>query len=693
MSIPTTVRGKIDPTGILKADRFFAGNLKTVFTELVQNSRRAHAKRIDVSVREVQVSPSEYTAIVTFVDDGVGVENPQVLFDLLKSQWDPQTTSDEDPAGAGFFALAAAADSVEIASHNWRVCADRDVFVGKKDAVVVPLESAQKGLALKFNINSKNQHEVSSRGIHDVLISVAQYGSVRVFFNGHEIPLLDWLCKCFAVVERDGVRVGFYFDGLLPKNLASRYQTFSRNFKDAPRVNFYGVTLHTSEIAATENTIGPEGNVRVHALVDIIDTRAIKMTLPQRDAIIENASWKDLCQWARLEAYRQGLKVFENRHRLSFSVYKELRAAGVDLPEALPVLKLLYVSPADAYFERKYPNVFERHGGEHNYRVRRLNVCASRPGQRLFVLGENSDIDKGVLISVFAALLANRGSKYDPAAAFRSASVTGDENIVLLEGQPRYLGYTWYNNLETLEYAHFELRNHHGDKHTQLYNFESEHFAGSEDHSWPADIKTPKQLCRSIHMSLGYVAVDGTKHTLPPMQAPVFLCGTDDGPAEMRVFLTRELPQLMQQDDNSAGLPKLDIIYTITEWMMLAAYLQPEYCGDNSASEDDASDAAYEVVQRQLRGPLQNVLAALREKFRDYAEFDEWENAGIKGVSLTFTLDAVKGKAALACVDAQLTITDTDGVTVHDAPMMEAQYRNEQPGKKKAGKKKTTKVS
>ena len=97
----TVIRPSVSPKTITKVTRLFNGTIGDILGELLQNSRRAGATRIDIACCADQDG-----ARLTLVDDGTGVADPQTMIALGDSGWSERIHEAEDPAGMGVFSLA-----------------------------------------------------------------------------------------------------------------------------------------------------------------------------------------------------------------------------------------------------------------------------------------------------------------------------------------------------------------------------------------------------------------------------------------------------------------------------------------------------------------------------------------------------------------------------------------------------------
>ena len=81
-----TIRARGHDSALKRVTRFFASTLYDIFTETLQNARRAGATRVRVTLgtpvgqpADCAPEPSETRLTVTVTDDGAGIEDPAVL--------------------------------------------------------------------------------------------------------------------------------------------------------------------------------------------------------------------------------------------------------------------------------------------------------------------------------------------------------------------------------------------------------------------------------------------------------------------------------------------------------------------------------------------------------------------------------------------------------------------------------------
>ena len=98
MNDTATIRARIHDSAIRRVTRTFAATLADIFTETLQNSRRAGATRVRVAV----TGPADTGPLtVTVTDDGAGIADPAVLLSFGENGWSEDLVRREDAAGMG----------------------------------------------------------------------------------------------------------------------------------------------------------------------------------------------------------------------------------------------------------------------------------------------------------------------------------------------------------------------------------------------------------------------------------------------------------------------------------------------------------------------------------------------------------------------------------------------------------------
>ena len=113
MNDTPTIRARIHESAIKRVTRMFAATLADAFTEILQNARRAGARRVHVAVAD-----SEGNTAVTVTDDGAGIADAGVLLSFAENGWSEDLVAAEDAAGMGMLSLARRGCTVSSRPRN-----------------------------------------------------------------------------------------------------------------------------------------------------------------------------------------------------------------------------------------------------------------------------------------------------------------------------------------------------------------------------------------------------------------------------------------------------------------------------------------------------------------------------------------------------------------------------------------------
>src|SRR5262249_27542535 len=92
-SSSSTIHARVGSGALDKADRLFRNDDTGTFVELLQNSRRAGATVVEVTITELD--PSNLSSVVTIYDNGRGIQDFAQLLTLWESGWDQATKAAE----------------------------------------------------------------------------------------------------------------------------------------------------------------------------------------------------------------------------------------------------------------------------------------------------------------------------------------------------------------------------------------------------------------------------------------------------------------------------------------------------------------------------------------------------------------------------------------------------------------------
>ena len=121
----------INEDRILGLIKYFVAKPDSILKELVQNSRRARAKNVYITLKDGKI---------TYKDDGKGLDSYKPLLTLGDTGWDSDTVETESPAGFGFYSLISHASQINI---NNDLSIDCNKFLGNRSYRQTTLEQIE----------------------------------------------------------------------------------------------------------------------------------------------------------------------------------------------------------------------------------------------------------------------------------------------------------------------------------------------------------------------------------------------------------------------------------------------------------------------------------------------------------------------------------------------------------------------
>ena len=328
MNDTATIRARIHDSAIKRVTRTFAAGLPDIFTETLQNGRRAGATRVHVAV-----SGSDGNITVTVTDDGAGIADPAVLLSFGENGWSDDLVAAEDAAGMGMLSLARRGCTVSSRMRptngdpapGWRVEILPAHFLGEAGAEVHPADGAPwpHGTAVTFRASGSEDAERIRRAIEQA----ARHYPLPVMFEdvpdtpaaGERLDRRAFLDGALHVERWRGLVFGAFKD---------RWNGFGIN---DPDVNFHGLTV-SAQLPRVESVTGECWTVGA----DIVDCPELELVLPARKEPVETPFLEEMREAARLTIYRA--MAADPDPRPSFADRKRAHEADIDIPAPPPEL-------------------------------------------------------------------------------------------------------------------------------------------------------------------------------------------------------------------------------------------------------------------------------------------------------------------------------------------------------------------
>ncbi len=332
-----TIRARIHESAVKRVTRIYAATLADIFAETLQNSRRAGATSVRVSVSRPAAAAGGTPLTVTVSDDGAGIADPAVLLSFGENGWDDATVRREDAAGFGLASLARRNCAVSSRPRSpdgeslpgWKVQLAPGHFLGEADATVHADNAAPHphGTSISFEAAE------SADAIRKAAGNAARHYPLPVVFEvrtdgdtaAEELPRRAFLDGAVHTEPWRGLVFGVFKD--------------RRRGYNNPDLNFFGLTLPV-RLPAVETVHGPTWTV----LADVDDCPDLELVLPARKEAVENGFLEEMRTAARLAVYRA--MAADPSPRPTFGDWTRAREAGIGI--APPTAQLRPWQPAIA---------------------------------------------------------------------------------------------------------------------------------------------------------------------------------------------------------------------------------------------------------------------------------------------------------------------------------------------------------
>lgn len=374
---PTTTRitASVGPKVLANADSFFVNSRSTILAECIQNSRRAHATQVTFTI-----SPTLEGLDLTIADNGDGLtqDKAPVLLSFANSAMDADMEAREHAAGIGFFSLAR--HDVEVSSQGWHMIIPRAAFTGHEHATLSAGHPIMPGLSVTircfegpFDASKKANPAHHHEKLAEDIIGAMRYTGMAAILIGFGAKDGAYEPESFldipvAQPTNDLRETRHGLTMRLVRAPQSRYDDHT------PRINFFGQVIEAKPIGALTPTevvarhTMDERYKSIHEqtfgariFIDVHDTSILKLRLPDRSAVIEDAGLDLIKKMAR-ELYIRALagegcigdKTWgrANGIPLSHSIRKDAKTLG--LAHKIPKPSIAIESPRAYRYEGGY---------------------------------------------------------------------------------------------------------------------------------------------------------------------------------------------------------------------------------------------------------------------------------------------------------------------------------------------------
>lgn len=172
-SVLQTIAVTSDTPSLLRALRATFTRTQVALPELLQNARRASATLVTITL-------DGDTLIVE--DNGIGIEDFQMLVAMAKSGWDETVQKNDAPYGLGFLSALFACEHITVTSREGRFSASTDDLLQLAQITVERVERQHRTRIELKGHKLGNEYELKN-----LLHSVSRGFPLNVVFNGSEM--------------------------------------------------------------------------------------------------------------------------------------------------------------------------------------------------------------------------------------------------------------------------------------------------------------------------------------------------------------------------------------------------------------------------------------------------------------------------------------------------------------------------
>ena len=314
--IARTITARVHDNAIARVPKLFTDSLAAIFTELLQNARRAEATRLYINTGTTpRITPPNPAAhCITVADDGTGIADPAILLSFGETGWDNATATREDAAGMGIAALARRGCTVHSASRTtpaWRVTLTPAHFLGRESAPVhltstTGTQPYPNGTEITFAAPE------DLPAITKALTSAARYYPLPVYLNGEQLVRHAFLHDAIHTETWQGATFGVF--------------THHYPYTNTPDLNFHGLCLN-ARLPRVDTIAGHTWTVRA----DVQDCPQLELVLPARNEPVETPFLDNLRCAARAAIYR-AIATANPAPRMAYTDVQKAWALAITLP-------------------------------------------------------------------------------------------------------------------------------------------------------------------------------------------------------------------------------------------------------------------------------------------------------------------------------------------------------------------------
>ena len=359
------------------------------------NELLQNARRAGATRVDIQTIDAPDGQTVCVRDDGEGIRNPKTVLSLGGSDWEEGIQHAEDPAGIGVFALASRGASFCSRHRSSRRGWRMTLHQGHFEGKAdIRPEAADMDSGTEITFPVQPGESPKL-----AVENAALHYPLPVTFNGASVEQRSFLQGAIFTETWRGLIIGVF-----------KGSTWSPD----PTINFHGVTI-AQRIASISGCIDRRQDLYVR--IDVQRCANLRLVLPARKEVVADAFFTELKREAECALYRT-IQTY-SEHSLPFQNWQRAKALGIDLVEAAPRLTAFQPATGDE---------------------------------------SNSHCGKAIDLPASKSVLVVDNDEAPMEQCLARAMDQSGVDMILLDAQTAYAGYSWYDALPKLEEVRWFVR-------------------------------------------------------------------------------------------------------------------------------------------------------------------------------------------------------------------------------------------
>lgn len=288
--------------------------------ELIQNTQRSDSRNVKITIKDDKF---------IIEDDGIGCDNPNIIFEKNTSGWGEEVTNSDNPFGEGFFSTIVVANKIKIRSNGFESLFDVEKMFNYNtlDCITVKGSSRRSGFVVEL---TQLEDDYDPYNIEEKVKETVKYiDNINFYLNGTKLKhknFTDTDNELAHIIENNDMtgwiapfKWGYSYDGF--KGDLIKLYAQGRFVKDLHYNNVSGV------IQMTNNSL---------------DLRS-----PDRKDVIDNYKYVNFKSSIMKEIKSMFFNILETGGDEEIDKYADTISSYLDINDYQSLIKFVYLNDYD----------------------------------------------------------------------------------------------------------------------------------------------------------------------------------------------------------------------------------------------------------------------------------------------------------------------------------------------------------